>query len=125
MTRAFSWHGLAASLVLAITLAAPATAQTVREGTYNVYGTNPDGSSYSGTATITLASETTCIIEWETGDSVSEGICMLFDDTFAASYILDDEIGLAVYRVKGDSVLEGAWTITGQDGAGTEVLSLR
>jgi|FEC22Drversion2_1045045.scaffolds.fasta_scaffold00860_9 hypothetical protein len=125
MTRACSRLGFGACLVVAIMLAGPSSAQTVREGTYNVYGTNPDGSSYSGTATITLASETTCIIEWETGDTVSEGICMLFDDTFAASYILNDEIGLAVYRVKGDSVLEGAWTITGQDGAGTEMLSRR
>lgn len=114
-----------ACMVLATALAAPAVAQTVREGTYNVYGTNPDGSSYSGEATITLASETTCIIEWVTGDTTSEGICMLFDDTFAASYILGDDIGLVVYRVKGDSVLEGVWTVTGHDGAGTEVLSLR
>ena len=125
MKSAFSCMGLGTCLVLGIALAAPAAAQTVREGTYNVYGTNPDGSSYSGEATITLASDTTCIIEWETGGTTSEGICMLFDDTFAASYILDDEIGLAVYRVKADSVLEGAWTVTGQDGAGTEVLTLR
>ena len=50
--------------LLAVSAAAPAAAQTVNAGTYTVKGTNLDGSSYEGTATITLASETTCVIEW-------------------------------------------------------------
>lgn len=55
---------LTAALFLAATAAG--NAQTVNAGKYTVEGTNLDGSSYSGTAEITLASETTCVIEWDT-----------------------------------------------------------
>jgi hypothetical protein len=111
----------AAALLLAA--ASTAHAQTVNAGKYTVEGTNLDGSSYSGTAEITLASETTCIIEWETAGVKSTGVCMLNGDAFAAAYILDDAMGLIVYQVKGDGILNGAWTITGKDGSGTEVLT--
>ena len=32
-------------------------------------------------------------------------------------------VGLVVYEVKGDGSLEGAWTISGKDGSGTETLT--
>ena len=102
-----------------------ANAQTVSAGTYDVQGTNLDGSAYSGTATITLTSDTTCAIEWNTADTTSQGICMLHDDAFAAGYVLQDAVGLVVYKVRAGGVLEGVWTITGQDGAGTETLTLQ
>ena len=116
---------LAYATLAALAFAAPAQAQTVSAGTYAVEGTNLDGSAYSGTATITLTSETTCVIEWKTGDTTSEGICMLHEDAFAAGYVLDDAVGLIVYKVKDGGVLEGSWTITGKDGAGTEKLTLQ
>ncbi|MFD1745890.1 hypothetical protein ACFSE1_10495 [Rhizobium helianthi] len=106
-------------------LALPAQAQTVKAGTYDVAGTNLDGSKYEGTARIKLTSETTCSIEWKTGDTSSSGICMLYDNAFAASYILGQSIGLVIYEVKGDDLLEGIWTISGEDGSGTEMLRLR
>ena len=109
--------------LLAAAAAAPAAAQTVNAGTYTVKGTNLDGSAYQGTATITLASDTTCVIEWKTGGTTSEGVCMLHEDAFAAAYMLGDSLGLIVYKVKGDGVLEGSWTITGKDGSGTETLT--
>jgi hypothetical protein len=111
--------------LLAGGLVSHANAQTVHAGTYDVKGTNLDGSRYEGTATITLSSDTTCTIEWTTGDSTSEGVCMLNDNAFAAAYVLEDEIGLVVYEVKDRGVLDGVWTITGRDGSGTEVLKLR
>ncbi|MFC3073112.1 hypothetical protein [Shinella pollutisoli] len=112
-----------AGALLGLGLAASAHAQTVNAGTYDVEGTNLDGSSYGGTATIELTSETTCAIEWNTGTTTSQGICMLYDNAFAAAYVLDDAVGLIVYEVKGDGSLEGAWTISGQDGSGTERLT--
>lgn len=112
-----------AGALLALGLIAPAQAQTVNAGTYTVEGTNLDGSSYGGTATISLTSETTCSIEWHTGETTSNGICMLYDSAFAAGYVLDDAVGLVVYEVKSDGSLHGAWTISGQDGSGTEVLT--
>jgi opacity protein-like surface antigen len=114
-----------AALLLAAGLASAAAAQTVREGTYDVAGTNLDGSPYEGTAVITLTSETTCSIEWSTGGTTSAGICMLHDNAFAAGYVLGDNVGLIVYEVKDDGVLDGVWTISGENGAGTEVLTRR
>ena len=52
-----------AGALLGLGLVVPAHAQTVNAGTYDVEGTNLDGSAYSGTATIELTSETTCSIE--------------------------------------------------------------
>ena len=114
---------LLAGALLGLGLIAPAQAQTVNAGTYDVEGTNLDGSAYKGTATINLTSETTCSIEWHTGSTTSSGICMLYDNAFAAGYVLGDAVGLVVYQVKSDGSLEGAWTISGKDGSGTEVLT--
>ena len=92
-------------------------------GAYSVQGTNLDGSPYRGTAEITVTSDTTCEISWTTGKTESQGFCMLKDDAFAAGYVLGDEIGLVIYNVNDDGTLDGAWTITGKDGSGTEVLT--
>lgn len=114
-----------AGALLGLGLVSSAHAQTVSAGTYTVEGTNLDGSAYEGTATIELTSETTCSIEWHTGSTTSNGICMLYGDAFAAGYVLGDAVGLIVYQVKGEGVLEGAWTISGKDGSGTENLTLQ
>jgi hypothetical protein len=104
-------------------MALPVVAQTNIGGRYNVAGTNLNGTTYSGEATITLTSETTCEIEWVTGSTTSVGICMRNDDSFSAAYRMDDVIGLIIYKVKGDGTMEGLWTIAGNGGAGTEVLT--
>ncbi|RWM10003.1 hypothetical protein [Mesorhizobium sp.] len=100
----------------------PAAAQSIG-GAYTVSGTNFDGSSYDGEATITLTSETTCTIRWETGGSSSDGICMRNDNAFSAGYVMGKEIGLVVYKVEDDGSLHGLWTIAGKDGNGTETLT--
>jgi hypothetical protein len=102
--------------------ALPAAAQSIG-GTYAVAGTNFDGSSYGGDATITLTSETTCTIHWETGGSSSDGICMRNDDAFSAGYVMGKAVGLVVYKVQEDGSLHGLWTIAGKEGNGTEVLT--
>jgi hypothetical protein len=102
-------------------LAGIASAQEIG-GSYAVSGTNHDGSTYGGTAEITLTSETTCEIVWTTGSTTSEGICSRNDDAFAAAYVLEDEVGLVIYKVLPDGTLSGLWTIAGEGGTGTEVL---
>jgi len=94
-------------------------------GNYKVEGTNFDGSKYSGDAKITITSKTTCNIEWHTGgDSSSVGICMRNDDAFAAAYKMKDgSVGLIIYQMDEDGVMDGVWTLTGKDGAGTEKLT--
>ncbi len=106
---------------LAMMAALPAAAQDIG-GNYTVKGTNLDGSEYGGTATITLVSKTTCVIEWKTGSTTSQGICSRNDDAFAAAYVLGDAMGLVIYKVDSDGTLDGLWTITGKEGSGTEVL---
>jgi hypothetical protein len=44
-------------------------------------------------------------------------------NAFAASYQLGSAIGLVIYRVLPDGSLGGTWTIAGQEGSGTEVLT--
>lgn len=115
--RKLIWICLAATLGLA-----GAARADVATGTYTVEGTNLDGSRYGGTATITLSSETTCHIRWDTGTQ-SDGICMLSGNAFAAGYVFESGgVGLVVYEVMEDGSLEGAWTIDGQSGSGTERL---
>ena len=70
-------------------------------GTYDVQGTNLDGSEYSGTATITVTTKNTCRIEWVTGGTTSSGICMRNGSAFSAAYVLGKDIGLVIY---------GSWT---------------
>lgn len=110
------------SLAVVGLAAGPAAAQSIG-GKYTVAGTNFDGSKYGGEATITLTSETTCTIHWETGGSSSDGICMRNDNAFSAGYVMGEEIGLVVYKVEDDGSLHGLWTIAGKNGSGTEVLT--
>ena len=112
---------IAAALLLAIAAAAPAAAQTIG-GSYVVQGKNPNGSTYGGEARIVLTSNTTCEIAWITGSTTSKGICMRNGDAFAASYILGRDVGLVIYRIMPDGVLNGLWTIAGQPGNGAEIL---
>jgi hypothetical protein len=92
-------------------------------GAYKVKGTNFDGSPYSGSATITPASNSTCRIEWKTGDSTSTGFCMLSNGALAAAYKLGSSVGLVLYELESDGTLKGVWTIADKSGAGTEVLT--
>jgi hypothetical protein len=113
---------LIASLSLALCMVVPASAQSIG-GKYTVQGTNLDGSSYEGTAEITLTSETTCVIHWETGSTASDGICARNDAAFAAAHITTGEVGLIIYKVMEDGTLDGLWTIAGKEGNGTEKLT--
>ncbi len=91
-------------------------------GSYLVKGTNLDGSTYEGDAQITLTSEFTCEIIWQTGGTTSSGICMRDGNAFTAGYELGGKVGLVIYRVQADGVLDGLWTIAGVNAVGTELL---
>ncbi len=114
---------LTALFTTAFALLAPAAWAQDFGGDYMVAGTNLDGSPYEGTATITVLTETTCQIDWTTGDTTSTGVCMRYGPAFSAAYILGDQIGLVIYQIMEDGTLDGRWTITGLEGFGTEVLS--
>ena len=107
---------------IGLVLCGAAAAQEIG-GKYTTEGTNLDGSPYTGTAEITLTSETTCTIEWITGSTTSQGICMRNNNAFSAAYVLGDAIGLVIYLVQDDGSMQGLWTIAGKEGNGTENLT--
>ena len=92
-------------------------------GHYLVKGTNLDGTTYKGDAQITLTSKFTCEIEWKTGGSTSDGICMRDGNAFTAGYQLNGKVGLVIYLVQDDGTLEGTWTVAGVNAVGTEILT--
>jgi hypothetical protein len=108
--------------LVALALAGTEAAAQMVGGAYRVDGTNPDGSAYTGTATITPSSDTTCRISWRTG-STSTGICMTAGKALAASYVLNGKVGLVLYRLEADGSLRGVWTVADQPGAGSETLT--
>ena len=114
-------RAMIAAVLAGVCCAGGAFAQTVG-GEYRVRGTNFDGSPYSGTATITPSSNSTCRIEWRTG-STSAGFCMLANKAFAAAYKMDDGVGLIVYELQPDGSLKGYWTLADKSGSGTETLT--
>lgn len=114
-----------AMLACAATLlnSAPAAAQDL-VGRYEVAGQNPSGSTYSGIATIRGTSGGRCEIRWTLRNTPpSEGFCMRQGDVIAAGYRLGATIGLVVYRLGPDGVLNGTWSIAGQEGVGQERLT--
>jgi hypothetical protein len=111
---------LAAALLAASTVAA--SAQSIG-GTYKVEGTGLNGAPYGGVAEIRALTDTTCEIVWQTGPQTSNGVCMRYGPAFSAFYVLGDAIGMVIYEVKADGSMEGLWTVTGQNGSGTEKLT--
>jgi hypothetical protein len=90
---------------------------------YDVAGTNPDGSKYAGTATIEGTSDTTFTIRWDTGSSVFEGFGMRTSDSAAATFMIESNPGLIIYKADDNGVLNGLWSIHGRDGTGMERLT--
>jgi hypothetical protein len=115
-------RAIVTAVIVAALSGTAALAQDVG-GIYKVQGTNFDGSPYSGTAKITPSSNSTCRIEWKTGDSSSTGFCMLSNGALAAAYKLGNSVGLVLYALESDGTLKGVWTIADKSGAGTEVLT--
>lgn len=113
---------LIAALAIAALTSTTAFAQSVG-GRYRAEGTNFDGSPYSGTATITRSSNTTCRIDWQTEGTSSSGFCMLAKGALAAAYKLGNAVGLVLYELQPNGSLVGVWTIADKSGAGSETLT--
>lgn len=92
-------------------------------GRYRVEGRNADGSTYSGLAEISGTAGGNCTIRWAIVDTpASQGFCMRQGEVFAAAYRLNNQLGLTVYRVDRAGVLDGTWSIAGQERVGRERL---
>ena len=111
--------------ILFVFVAMPAWAagdKLLLASTYDEVGTNPDGSRYTGVANIEVISDTTFAIRWKVGNSTFNGFGMRLNDTLAATYMLNGQPGLIIYKVGEDGVLSGLWSIRGQNGSGTDKL---
>jgi hypothetical protein len=123
-------RSLLLSLAFVATLLMPAFDATLAADSmtlasrYDVSGTNPDGSKYSGTASVKVISDTTFTIKWDIAGSVYEGFGMRLNDTLSATYTIDGEPGLVMYKVDGSGI-NGLWAIRGHNGSGSEHLTPR
>lgn len=91
--------------------------------TYDVSGTNPDGSKYSGTASVKVISEASFTIHWKIAGETYDGFGMRNGDALAATYEINGEPGLVIYRVDDQGRLNGLWVVRGKDDAGSERLT--
>jgi len=107
---------------LAIAMAARA-APLALHSTYDVAGTNPDGSKYTGRATIKVISEASFTIKWTIGGALYEGFGMRDGNALAATYTINGKPGLVIYRVDDDGVFHGLWVVRGGNDGGTERLT--
>ncbi len=105
------------------TIALPAPATDI-SGTYNLQGTNPDGSTYTGKVTI-AKSQNGFDIAWEVGNGQQTGSGRLSDYVFSARYatVGSDVKGSATYILQSDGSLEGTWRNDGESGIGKETLT--
>ncbi len=92
-------------------------------GRYKDVGTELDGSQYSGTADITISSDTDCHIVWHTGGEDLTGICMRGPSTFAAAYTVGPGVALVRYKIEDNGTLDGVFTVTNQKGVGVDTLT--
>ena len=111
--------------VLAFALAAfSAKADTLTLApSYKAVGKNADGSGYTGTVSFKVISDTTYTVEWKIGASVIKGFGMRQGDTLAATYMMEGQPGLIIYKVQDGGVFAGTWAIKGISGTGSEVLT--
>ena len=113
---------VAACAALALSQLEPAHAEPLHLAShYAASGSNPDGSQYTGNADVTVISDTTFSIVWKIEGQRYEGFGMRLNDSLAATYMINGEPGLIIYKVDGNG-LTGAWAIRGHDGVGTEHL---
>jgi hypothetical protein len=92
-------------------------------GRYKDAGTELDGAKYSGTADITISSDTECRIVWHTGGEDLNCICVRGPATFAAAYTVGRNVVLFRYKIEDDGTLDGVFTVANQKGVGVDTLT--
>ncbi len=86
-------------------------------GTFNVSGTNANGSEYKGKLSITKGGNDVYQFAWDTGTQFAgTGVKM---GEYVAAGSGSKRCGFVIYQVKGDT-LEGKWGVPGSTALGTE-----
>jgi hypothetical protein len=110
-------RGFIAGCVAVVLAGTAALADPV--GRYDVAGTNPSGSTYSGTVTVQKTGET-YKVTWKIGGTQYIGTAIGNDEFLAVSYVSGSDTGLALFGEQGDE-WKGIWTYAGGTKVGTEV----
>jgi hypothetical protein len=106
-------------IVAAVLLWSAATAFAADPtGSYDVQGTNPDGSTYSGTATVTRTGQTYKVV-WDVGGDTFTGTGIGNKDFLAISYAYDKGTGLVLLGADGGN-WKGVWAYAGGTKVATE-----
>jgi hypothetical protein len=121
MKRAF----LAPAFALLLSLSAPAAAQ--RSGSYDITGTNPDGTEYVGTLELEQIGLVSFRLRWTIGPDVIEGVGMVSGLTLATAFSLGSgsSPSMGVYELRQNGQLVGQWTTIGAFAAGQETATPR
>lgn len=96
-----------------------ATALADPAGKYDVSGSNPDGSAYSGTATVEKTGDT-FKVTWAVGEKHYNGTGIGNDEFIAVSYESSGETGLALYSAESEN-WKGIWSYAGGSRLGKEI----
>ena len=110
------------TIAAALTLGAGA-ALADPAGSYRVDGTGPDGSSYTGTASIEATGDT-YQVTWLIAGQKFVGTAVGNDDFFAVAYRSGTATGIAAYGKDGRG-WTGVWTYSGGRKVGAEKLTRR
>ena len=109
-------RGLIAGCVAVVLTGTAALADPT--GKYDVAGTNPSGSKYSGTVSVQKTGDTYKVI-WNIGGTQYNGTAIGNDEFLAVSYTSGSNTGLALLSDQGDE-WKGIWTYAGGTKIGTE-----
>jgi hypothetical protein len=110
-------HGFIAGCVAIVLAATTALADPV--GKYDVAGTNPGGSTYSGSVRVQKTGDT-YKVTWTIAGTQYIGTAIGDDEFLAVSYVSGSNTGLALLSEQGDE-WKGIWTYAGGTKIGTEV----
>lgn len=86
-------------------------------GSYDLVGTNPDGSEYSGTLDVMAAGDA---YSWSWNEGEYTGVGLQTENVVSVAWGAD-ECYVVSYTVEDDGVLSGRWTDMAASGIGTDV----
>lgn len=101
----------------------PAAQAQIREGLYEVVGTNPDGSEYQGAFSLQVGPSASWIATWQVSNEQIQGLGLIQAGVLAVAFVVNGRPGVTVFEVQPDGRLRGTWTTGG--GVGTEIMTPR
>lgn len=93
-------------------------------GTYNIEGTNPDGSTYKGTLSLKRLNGYFSVV-WNVGGELTKGIGIYRNGVLGIAFGPGANFGIAVYEAAEDRTFNGNWIGSGGTAVGSETLIIK